>query len=380
MKQAIFFLLTIGITFPVYAQQSKSADEQLLEYYQSQHYTEALKYLKTIYPEPVTDLKILSSMAYTSQMAGMLPDAENYYNRIYRLDSTTYHVLFNLGNLSLRKGNDQKAKGYFLKLLQKDSSNFVVYKNMAQISVDEGDSKAIVNYLEKANKLQPTDADVAGELSIFYAEAKKFMEAENVLGIAIDADPENIYLLQSMVKFKYAEFKFDKVIFYGEKLFELGDNSPFTRNKVGEAYFYSKNYNCGIETLSAIQPSYQNESTFYFIAACYKGLNNQSKAIEYFNKAIDAGISPNIDNYYTEIADSYITIKKDKKALGAYQKALQFNGKPMTYYLIAGLYDSQLKDKKGALKYYKKYIVSNPPEKQSKYIAYAQSRIAALRY
>ncbi|MFI5161823.1 MAG: hypothetical protein ACHQHN_11135 [Sphingobacteriales bacterium] len=378
MKLTLSSILLLVLPAMLFAQQTKSTDEQLLEYYQTQRFDDALKYLKITYPEPVTDLKILSSMAYTAQMAGMLPDAENYYNRIYNLNSANYHVLFNLGNLSLRKGNDQKAKGYFLKFLQKDSTNFIVYKDMAQVSVDEGDNKSIIMYLAKANKLQPTDADVAGELSGFYYEDKKFMEAENVLDIAIDADPENIYLLQSMVKFKYAEFKFDKVIFYGEKLFQLGDNSAFIRNKVGEAYYYSKKFDCGIETLSAIQPAYQNENTFYFIAACYKGLNNQTRAIEYFNKAIEAGISPNIDNYYTEIADSYTVLKKNKNALSAYQKALQFNEKPMTFYFIANLYDSSLNNKKGALKYYKKYLSAKPPEKQKKYIEYAQSRVSAL--
>ena len=377
MKSVLLSSLLFLVLFGANAQ-DKPVNEQLIDYYQTQRYADALEFLKSTYQEPVTDQKVLSSMAYTSQMAGLLADAETYYQRVYDLDSANYKVLFNLGNLNLRKGNNQKAKGYFLRFLQKDSSNFIVYKNMAQISIDEGDSVKIMSYLEKANRLQPKDADVAEQLSGFYVEAKKYPLAENVLNVAITADPQNIYLLQSMVKLAYAQHKWKDVIAIGENLFRAGDNSAYIHSKVGEAYYFSKQYNCGIEILSVIQGIYKTEGTFYYIASCYKGLKNQPKAVEFFNRAIQEGISPNISNYYAEIADSYTTINKNKNALQAYQKALQFEETPMTYYLMAGLYDTGLKNKKSALRYYKKYIASKPPEKQKSYIDYSKSRIEAL--
>jgi tetratricopeptide (TPR) repeat protein len=381
MKSTLTLLLLLGgIPFISNLQQpqQKAINEQLIDDYQTQRYSEAVTLLKTNYPEPVTDIKILSSMAYASQMAGMLPDAEKYYQRIYDLDSSNYHVLFNLGNLNVRKGNDQKAKGYFEKFLQKDSTNFTVYKDLAEIGLNDGDTKVTTKYLEKANKLQPTDADVASELSGFYIEAKRFSDAETILDVAIDADKENIYLLQGFVKLKYTENKFKDVIEYGEKLFQLGDNATFVRNKVGEAYYYTGKFDCGIETLMAIQPAMQTEVSYYYIAECYKGLKNQTKAIEYFNKAIEAGLSPNIDSYYSEIGDSYTKLDKNNKALAAYQKSLQFDEKPMTYYLMADIYDTNLKNKASAIKYYKRFLASSHSAKQSKYATYAKSRIEAL--
>lgn len=381
MKITLIILLLLGsiVLFSNFHQpQEKSINEQLIEFYQNQRFADAVALLKSNYPEPIADIKVLGSMAYASQMSGKLADAEKYYSRIYELDSSNYHVLFNLGNVNLLRGNELKAKGYFTTLLKKDSSNFAVYKDMAAISTNENNNQLTVYYLEKANNLQPTNADVASELSALYIEDKRYDEAEKVLNIAIQADQENIYLIEGMVKLEYAEHKFKDIITNGEQLLTLGDHSAFVLNKLGEAYYYSLNYQCSIESFSAIPANYQTEGTFYYIAECYKQLNNQVKAIEYFNKSIEAGLSPNIDSYYSEIADSYTDLKKDKKALGAYQKSLQFNEKPMTYYLMAGLYDSNLKNGKLALVYYKKYIVSKPPEKQQKYIVYAKSRIQAL--
>ena len=381
MKIAFTFLLFLGsiVLFSNFHQpQEKSINEQLVEFYQNQRFADAVTLLKSNYPEPIADIRVLASMAYASQMSGKLADAEKYYSRIYELDSSNYHVLFNLGNINLLRGNELKAKGYFTDLLKKDSSNFAAYKDMAQISIDESNNDQTVYYLEKANNLQPTNADVASELSGFYIEAKKYDQAEKVLHKAIEADQENIYLIESLVKLEYAEHKFKEIITNGELLLTLGDHPPYVLNKLGEAYYYSRNFQCSIETFSAIPANYQTEGTFYYIAECYKQLNDQPKAIDYFNKAIEAGLSPNIDSYYSEIADSYIDLKKDKKALGAYQKSLQFNEKPMTYYLMASLYDNNLKNGKMALVYYKKYIAAKPPKNQQKYLTYAQSRVQAL--
>ncbi|MBS1529045.1 MAG: tetratricopeptide repeat protein [Bacteroidetes bacterium] len=179
---------------------------------------------------------------------------------------------------------------------------------------------------------------------------------------------------------EYAEQKFKDVITNSELLLTLGDHSAYILNKLGEAYLSVHNYQCSVETFSAIPANYQTEGTFYYMAECYKQLGDQTKAIEYLNKAIDAGLSPNIDSYYSEIADSYTDLKKDKKALGAYQKSLQFHETPMTYYLMASLYDNNLKNGKQAVIYYKKYIAAKPPKNQQKYVIYANSRIEALKH
>src|ERR1700761_4549932 len=114
---SLVFTCLVTITF---AQQITKADNDLLlEYYQNQRFADAADYLKKTYPEPVTDTKILSSLAYTSQMAGGLPDAEGYYQRLYTQDSTNTAILFNLGGINIRRGNNAKALIYYKKILAK---------------------------------------------------------------------------------------------------------------------------------------------------------------------------------------------------------------------------------------------------------------------
>jgi tetratricopeptide (TPR) repeat protein len=80
------------------------------------------------------------------------------------------------------------------------------------------------------------------------------------------------------------------------------------------------------------------------------------------------------------MSDSYEITKQYRKAQLGYQKSLEYEKRPLTYYFLADLYDTKLKDKKSALKYFKKYIAIDPPEEQKAYVAYAQSRIKALNH
>jgi len=112
---------------------------------------------------------------------------------------------------------------------------------------------------------------------------------------------------------------------------------------------------------------------------CYKALNDYPSNIVYLQKALVDGITPNAADYYTDIADSYGSLNQLKKSVAAYQKSLQFKEIPLTYYSLANLYDVKLKDKKLALKYYKKYLDSKPlPDQEQKYMDYAKARIPEL--
>ena len=379
--KTIFYLILILLHCALFcsAQQTRTTnDALLLEYYQNQRFADALTYLKSIYTEPVTDAKELSRLAYTSAMARLLPDAEGYYQRMYDKDSTSTSVLYNLANINQRRGNNIKAEIYFKKLVVLDTINFNAFSRLGQINRDKGDIDKAMTYLEKANKLNATDADVAISLGEVYEMQKFTAKAENVLTIAIAADPENITLQEALLRLYYIENKWKETAKTGEQLLLLGDSTTFTRAKLGRAYYQIKEYNCGITIFLAIPELEQSENTAYYTAACYKRLNNQKKAIQYLNKAIELSISQGTATYYNEIADSYETQKAYKKAKDNYLKGLLYDEQPLAYYYLATLFDTKLNDRKSALKYYKKYIATSPDKKQEDYKTYSIARITAL--
>ncbi|RFZ84697.1 hypothetical protein DYU05_03555 [Mucilaginibacter terrenus] len=374
MKNITSALLLTCLSLAVSAQ-TKVDDGRLLDYYQTQRFAEASAYLKSVYTEPVTDKKALSQLAYTSNMAGNLPDAERYYQRIYDADSSNTGVLLSLAGINLRRGNNTKAENYYLQLIKRDSSNFLVYKQLARIKQEKGDIAGNIGYLQKANKLNPTEPDVASDLAEMYINLKMTPAAEKVLNVATAADPENIVLLESLMKLTYAQKKWQETVDACLKLIKAGSESSMIKTKLAVSYYNLKNYTCGVETLAEIPGIGQNEFTYYYSAMCFKALKDNKQAIVFLNKAITDGISPSIASYYGEIADSNEKLIRYKKAIAAYQKALQFDENPMLYYSLANLYETYLKDKPSAVRYYKKYLATKPPLVQKDYIAYATSQV-----
>lgn len=383
MKLYLLPILFICISMASSAQQTdKTGDALLLEYYQNQRFTDALDYLRKTYPEPITDTKTLSALAYTSQMAGKLADAESYYLRIFQKDSTSTSLLYNLGNLNLRRGNNGKALIYFRKILQKDSTNFNVYKQLAAISFNTGALKADSGYLQKANQINPIDPDVAVDLAMIFINQKSYSKADTIISKALAADTANLLLLHQKAIVNYRLEKFPQTITICQQLIMGGAVSGDVVNMLGISYFMVKQYRECISAFEILETNKTaSETSYYYTAMSYKALRDQDKAIAYLNKAIKEAISSNVDSYYSEMGDSYEKIHELNKAVNAYQKSLLYSNKPMiTYYILANLYDSELKNKAIAAKYYRKYIKTNPPQKQSTYITYARSRLKELSH
>jgi tetratricopeptide (TPR) repeat protein len=271
MKEFTVYLLLIFCTSAgVRAQQSPAVnDSLLLDYYQNQRFAEAADYLKKSYPEPIANNRVLSKLAYTSQMASRLTDAEGYYQRLYNTDSTNTSVLLSLGAINLRRGNNQKAETYYKMIAKQDSTNFLVYKQLGKIAQDKADIAAMLGYLQKANKINPADPDVASDLSDLYVNLKQYPVAERVLNGAISKDPENVILLQSMLKLTSAQDKFMDTRDICLKLIDLGVRSGYVLTKLGVAYYNIKNYTCSIETFADIPGLEQSETSFYVASLAY---------------------------------------------------------------------------------------------------------------
>ncbi|MDB5010656.1 MAG: tetratricopeptide repeat protein [Mucilaginibacter sp.] len=375
------FLLLSGFCITASAQQTTNIDNALLlDYYQNQRFTDAYNYLKATYPEPVTEIKALSNLAYTAQMSGKLADAETYYQRVYDKDSSNVATLFSLGSINVSRGNNLKAINYYKKILLRDSTNFNVYKQLANLSQNVADTANYSKYLQKANAINPQEPDVAYDLDLLYVALKKYDKAASVLDKAIQADTANLLLQKGKAQVTFLLKKYLETISVCMKLIQAGDKQAAIVNWLGISYFNLKQYKQCIAAFQLSAGNMQYEATFYYIGMSYKALKDQVNAITFLQKAITDGISPNINNYYSEIADSYEQLHFPKNALTAYQKSLQFKDNPLIYYLLGNLYDSELKNRKNALRYYKKFLAAKPNEKQQTYVEYSKSRIAALNH
>lgn len=377
LAASLLLLISTG-----FAQNRAQTDSVLIEYYQTQKFAEAADYLKKTYAEPITDNKIINQLAYTSNMAGRLPDAEAYYQRLYNIDSTNLSVLYNMAGINSRRGNNVKAKVFYKRILAIDSTNANVYKQLALLSQQTADIPSAVGYLQKANRINPEDANVAFDLSAYMIQFKQLEVAEHVIDKALIADTANMLLLKGKAMVLYQQKKYPETIIACNRLMQNFDQSGQVINYKGVSEYALKRYKDCINTFKILDTlNLQSETSYYYLGMAYKALKSDNQAIAYLQKAIDAGISTNINTYYSEIGDCYDRLHQPKMALKAYQKGLSFGEKPlpMAYYAMAAIYDANLRDTANAIKYYKKYLLTNPPgDKQKSYIDYTRQRIESL--
>ncbi|NCD68990.1 tetratricopeptide repeat protein [Mucilaginibacter agri] len=382
MKNLLFLIILCTITLQSLAQQKDAkTDSLLVEYYQTQRYAEAADYLKKIYPEPVENPKIISQLAYTSNMAGRLPDAEGYYQRLYSVDSNNVATLINIASINSRRGNNPKAIKYYKRILKIDSTNFSVYRQLATLSKTTGDITANLLYLQKANALNPESGDVAYDLSSALILFGQNAQAEKILDRALSADTANILLLDGKAQVCYTLKKYPETISICQKLIDMDAKTSQIVSYKGVSEFNLKKYADCLITFHALDSSQtQSETSHYYMGMSYKALKLDTKAIYYLQLAIDDAISPNTNSYYSEIADCYDRLHLPRKALTAYQRGLTFGELPMVYYSMAAIYDTNLKDTAQAVKYYKKYLTAKKDaDKQKNYIDFTEKRIVDLK-
>jgi tetratricopeptide (TPR) repeat protein len=376
MKFPIFICFFIFTISEINAQMIDK--EKLLEYYESQRYAEAARYLQSVYPEDTKDVKALTQMAYCNMMSGKLPEAEKNYLKVNAVEPGSLPVLFSLASINSKRGNAANAKTYLLKIIQLDSLNFSAYKQLAGFG-DTPESK--LQYLKKANALNRTEPDIAYDLAVAYREIKQYQQAYDVLETAIDADKDNFTLQQAQLPIANLLGKYKEVVETGENLLKKNTDVNVI-NEMGQAYFYLKDYQRCIALFKTLKDlGVQNEGTLYFMALSYRELKEYDQAAIYAEKTIDEGISDHTALYYTALGGIYESKNRFSDTLEAYKRGLMFKNSNTIYYRLGLLYDLNLKQAKNAVTYYNLYLKNKPDsEKEKEQISYAKARITSLTH
>ena len=379
LSMLAFAIFAICFGHSLQAQSLKPAEnEQLLEYYQSQRYPEAVKMLQAVFGQTPADPKAIAMLAYANNMAGFIKEAEQYYLKLNQLDNKNLSVLFSLAGINARRGNEEKTKVYYKEILKVDSNNYRALKLLAS-TINSGANGEKLKYLKAANRINATDADVAYDLAIELNAWKLSADAYQVLELAYLADTSNYLLLKAKLPVVLALKKLKEAEITGNKLMSSGDSSSFVLNCMAKLSLENKAYRKAIELFKILESrNEQSESSLYYTAVCYQKLKDFKNARIYTNATIDFSISPNISSYYSLLGFLEESAGNYKNASKAYLKGLQFENNGTLYYNLALLNDFKLNNQATALKFYRRYLQSKPDEKQLENISYAKERIKAM--
>ncbi|MFN8672037.1 MAG: tetratricopeptide repeat protein [Candidatus Sericytochromatia bacterium] len=268
------------------------------------------------------------------------------YKRTKIIDPNT---LYSLGLAYFHNKDYEGALTNFLELLEnkeiieKDPNYDQVFFSIALCYEKKNDLKKAIEYEQKVLEINPNNQEVYINLG------KNYIESDNI-----------------------------------EKAFEIYNKGLLVNSKnagiysaIADFYYNSRQYELALKNLDNYNiyndPKNKDKNTYFYLAFCYKQLENYDKAIELFDKHLKE-VEPDDFTSFNNLGDIYKYKKEYDKALEYYNKAIKII--PDAYGTLADIGDiySEINNSEKAIEYYNKSILA------SKYLSDGYLKLGEFYY
>jgi tetratricopeptide (TPR) repeat protein len=325
------------------------------DYYRSGEYLKAIDILSGCNAEEQSHESI-ELLAYCYFLSGNLTEADKTISQIddslltgSRL-SIKARIVFSLGDY-------EKAGLCYNKLLETDSLNAGYLRQLAACYDKLDSTRLSMNYYAKALSSNPDDLVSGMRLAEKLLQQNMYTDADSLTGTLLNnhKHPE-LYKMRGDAMYALKEHAEAYACY--EPLLRKGTSNPDLLRKAGISKFMNGETELAVQMLSVahlVNP--EDEITCYYLGLSYQSMKDYKASELFFKAAISNGISNNMGNYYSRLADMYETSGDYIAALEAYKSALIYSDKkPDLHHEVGRVYEVYLKDRKNALINYKKYL------------------------
>jgi len=309
---------------------------------------------------------------------GNYNEAIESFQKVIALDSANRRALLALAQLYARKEQYGGSFICYTKLIAMDSLNSYYYKQFGIVALQARVAGVAFSNLMKAIELNPMDIESNALVADLLIKGDKPEMAEHLLtkALALTTSSQLTFLL---AKAQMESKKYVEAIQTTNQVMAIRDTLPEHARIMGICNFKLNNYNKTIYWMnSMLQRGVKAEWIYYYLGMSYQSLNKQDSAILYLNKAIEEGISEDIDIYYSQLASSYEAANNFKMAIKYYKAAYEESKSGILLYHLARNYEVFYKDKAKALEYYKRYLESEDTVKVAR--EYSRQRVNELEF
>ena len=246
---------------------------------------------------------------------------------------------------------------HYLLLLETDSGNAGYLRQLAA-SYDKLDSlpQALI-YYAKALSANPNDLVSGIRLTEKYLLLDRLTEADSLAGTLLNQQ-QHPELFRMRGDALYGMKEYAEAFSCYDPLLRKGTANADLLRKAGICKFMNGETEIAVQMLSVshlVNPG--DEITCYYLGMAYQSMKDYKASELFFKAAISNGISGNMGNYYSRIADMYETSGNYSAALESYKNALIYSDKkPELHHEVARVYEVYLNDRKNALLNYQKYL------------------------
>lgn len=347
---------------------------QGLKYYEAQNFVSALKSFEKCLTRDSSRLACYENAGQSAYRLGDIPKAKSYFLELEKLDSLNKTMLVQLSSIYELEKNTPKAIKYYKQLKELSPDNPLYHRKLGQQFQDAGLlQEAFLNY-SNAYKLNKRDLFTIKGLAEIFLSNQQYSEADSLLRTALDLDSMNVNFNLLLAQSQYKQKAFDSTVHYLEKIRYEIDLSPYFNKMFGYSYIQIDSFEKSIPLLEkSLIDEGNKEYAHYYLATAYEKLDKPDYALHHYEKALEEGISSNVDLYHRNLAKLFNESNNLRKAIEHYKDAYKYSNDPVLLFFLARASDVYYKDKKIAVNYYSRYIRSED-QMNEEYIKYAKER------
>ena len=367
------FLLFIGISAALNAQ---SQFELEVKAAMAEHrYREVIAKLESAELDESLELMLVRAYRQTGQNTRAL----SMLTDIWQRDTTNRPLNQALAETYFDRRQYREAYDYFhrLTLLAPDRAYYHKLAGRSASRLLSLKPRAIEHY-QQARQLQRDDRDAAYALALLFFELGQNLQARPITQEFVARDSSDLGMIMLDTRLAYLMEQYEMVIQNTNFMLAQGDTVPSVIRLYAIAQYQQKNYKVSRQWLEYLQELAPSEQVYFYLGMANYRLETYDTAAVYLQKAIEETRSPNLGDFYTQLA---ITLDKDgqfRQAVAAYKEAYALNNSPEMLFRLALIYDEELRLYPQAKTYYQEYLKFaggyNSTEK-----LYAEDRLAEMK-
>lgn len=303
------------------------------------------------------DLTVKAKLGQSYRKQKKLQNAIQTFEEITQQDANNLLVKYQLGKLYLQTKNGEKASEIFRSLIANDpkNANYSYQLGLAYALLKKRNLK--INNFLNAFKKDSTHIKAMERLAFDFLLLKDLDSSRIFIKKGLRINPNNIRLNRLKANDLFRSEKFTEVLMILQKLDTLQPNELYNKKMLARTYYNLKDYTNAKKYFElASKLDAEDFKSYTYLGHILFKEKEFSKAMIQYMQATYIGKKRRDEEYYG-LGQAFYELKKTKKALENFKKAVQENHKNYkALYQLAILSDDYYKGKKTAYKLYKRYI------------------------
>ncbi len=291
--------------------------------------------------------------------SGAPQDAEREYELVTQMDSTYLAAFFQLGALlNSQQQNEKRQAELFSRVLVLNSNDYISWHYLSRaVSAQRGLQDSALSCLMRSLTINWLYLGANEDLAKIHFGARRYSAALPYYHRAVQVQPKNARLIFEMGECFRQLSMFSSATVSFQRAVELDSLNAMYIAQLGLVYYSIQKYDSSIIAFErAIALDNDNPKYYTNLALIYQALDSTQLVVKSFEGAV-ASLHPEaIAKIYFQLGGFYFNTRLYKEAVGAFEKALQYEPTRKDANLYLGYAYESLRDPKSAIKHFEKYL------------------------